>query len=126
MLGRPNLYTSYHQETQLLPTWTQKTAFAVLAAVLVLMPFELPVLSSVPVVRFLGDDEWLRPMSHVLVFAIAALGSTSSAVWPVRYHWDMPSSWASGRAPLCTWVAAAVHPCGGIPCRSGFGCPAPV
>ena len=74
MLGRPNLYTSYRQETQLLPTWTQKTAFAVLAAVLVLMPFDLPVLRSVPVVRFLGDDEWLRAMSSVLIFAIAALG----------------------------------------------------
>ncbi len=58
----------------MLPTWTQKTVFAVFLAVLVLLPFDLPVISQIPVVRFLGDPEWLRPMALVLVFAIAALG----------------------------------------------------
>ncbi len=74
MFGRPNLYTAYRQETQLLPTWTQKVVFGVFAVTLLLMPFELPVISHIPMVRFLGDNDWLRPMSSVLILAIAALG----------------------------------------------------
>ena len=74
MLGRPNLYTDYRQELQLLPTWTQKLVFGIFLVVLFLMPFDLPVINQIPAVRFLGDDEWLRPMSHVMVLAIAALG----------------------------------------------------
>ncbi|MXZ52324.1 MAG: branched-chain amino acid ABC transporter permease [Acidimicrobiaceae bacterium] len=74
MLGRPRLYTAYRQEIQLLPTWTQKIVFAVFLLVLFLLPFDLPVISDIPVVRFLGDPEWLRPMAKVMVYAIAALG----------------------------------------------------
>ena len=74
MRGRPNLYTAYRQEIQMLPTWTQKTVFALFVAVLFLMPFDLPVISHIPVIRFLGDPEWLRPMALVMVLAIAALG----------------------------------------------------
>ena len=74
MLRRPNLYTAYRQEIQMLPTWTQKAAFAVFILVLFLMPFELPVISHIPVIRFLGDAEWLRPMALMLVLSIAALG----------------------------------------------------
>lgn len=74
MFGRPNLYTAYRQETQLLPTWTQKIVFGAFAATLLLMPFDLPVISHIPMVRFLGDSDWLRPMSSVLILAIAALG----------------------------------------------------
>ena len=74
MLGRPRLYTAYRQEIQLLPTWTQKIVFAVFLLVLFLLPFDLPVISDIPVIRFLGDSEWLRPMAKVLVYAIAALG----------------------------------------------------
>ena len=74
MLGRPRLYTAYRQEIQLLPTWTQKIVFAAFLAVLFLLPFDLPVISHVPVIRFLGDAEWLRPMAKVLVYAVAALG----------------------------------------------------
>ena len=74
MLGRPRLYTAYRQEIQLLPTWTQKTVFAAFVAVLVLLPFDLPVIDHIPVIRFLGDPEWLRPMAKVLVYAVAALG----------------------------------------------------
>ena len=74
MLGRPDLRTSYHQEAQLLPTWTQKIVFAVFLCTLFLLPFDLPVISHLPVVRFLGDSDWLRPMSLVLVFSIAAVG----------------------------------------------------
>ncbi len=74
MLGRPRLYTAYRQEIQLLPTWTQKAVFAAFVAVLVLLPFDLPVIDHIPVIRFLGDPEWLRPMAKVLVYAVAALG----------------------------------------------------
>ncbi len=74
MLGRPRLYTAYRQEIQLLPTWTQKTVFAAFLVVLFLLPFDLPVINHVPVIRFLGDAEWLRPMAKVLVYAVAALG----------------------------------------------------
>ena len=74
MFGRPNLYTAYRQETQMLPTWTQKTVFTLFIAILFLMPFDLPVISHIPVIRFLGDAEWLRPMALVMVLAIAALG----------------------------------------------------
>jgi len=74
VLGRPNLYTAYRDEIQMLPTWTQKIAFLLFIAVLFLMPFDLPVVSHIPVIRFLGDAEWLRPMALVMVLAIAALG----------------------------------------------------
>lgn len=74
MFGRPNLYTSYDQEAQLLPTWTQKLAMTAFVVVLFLMPFNLPVISQIPVVRFLGNEEWLRIVSLTLVLAIAALG----------------------------------------------------
>ena len=74
MLGRPRLYTAYRQEAQMLPTWTQKAVFAVFIAVLFLMPFDLPVISHIPVVRFLGDSDWLLIVARMLVFAIAALG----------------------------------------------------
>ena len=74
MLGRPRLYTEYRQEAQMLPTWTQKAVFALFIAVLFLLPFDLPVVSHIPVVRFLGDGDWLLIVSRMLVFAIAALG----------------------------------------------------
>ena len=38
------------------------------------MPFSLPIINTIPFVRFLGDGDWLRPMSTVFIFAIAALG----------------------------------------------------
>ncbi len=74
MLGRPRLYTAYRQEAQMLPTWTQKVVFTLFMAVLFLLPFDLPVISHIPVVRFLGDGDWLLIVSRMLVFAIAALG----------------------------------------------------
>jgi branched-chain amino acid transport system permease protein len=74
MLRRPNLYTSYSAEMQMLPTSTKKVVGALFVAVLFLMPFSVPVISQIPFIRFLGDPEWLRPMSTVLVFAVAALG----------------------------------------------------
>jgi branched-chain amino acid transport system permease protein len=74
LLLRPNLYTSYEQESQLLPTWTQKVAATLFVVVLFLMPFDLPVINSIPFVRFLGDGDWIRPVSTTLIFLIAALG----------------------------------------------------
>lgn len=74
MFGRPNLRVSYAQETQLMPTWTQKVVLALFVVVLFLMPFNLPVINQLPIIRFLGDEEWLRLTSQVLVLAIAALG----------------------------------------------------
>ena len=74
MLGRPNLYTSYRSETALLPTWTQRVGIALFAALMVLLPFNLPIINQLPFVRFLGDSDWLRILIEVLIFAIAALG----------------------------------------------------
>ena len=74
MLGRPRLYTAYRQEAQILPTWTQKVVFALFVVMLFLLPFDLPVISHIPIVRFLGDSDWLLIMARMLVFAIAALG----------------------------------------------------
>jgi branched-chain amino acid transport system permease protein len=71
---RPNLYTSYAAESQMLPTYTKKVLALIAVAIVLLMPFSLPVINQLPFVRFLGDAEWLRPMATVFIFAIAALG----------------------------------------------------
>jgi len=74
MFLRPNLYTSYEAETHIFPTWTKKVLAALSIAVLFLMPFSLPVINQLPLIRFLGDSSWLRVMSTAFIFAIAALG----------------------------------------------------
>ena len=90
MFLRPNLYTSYEQETQILPTYTKKVLAILAIAVLFLIPFDIPILTaptdipvlrSIPVIsngipplRFFGDNAWLRLLDEVLIFAIAALG----------------------------------------------------
>ncbi len=74
MRGRPNLYTSYLAESQLFPTRVQKVLVVLAVAVLVLMPFELPVIDQIPVVNFLGDNTWLRVVNRMLIYCIAALG----------------------------------------------------
>lgn len=74
MLGRPNLYTSYEGESKIFSTTTQKVVAAVAILVLVLMPFELPVINQIPFIRFLGDSDYLRTVSTTLVYIIAALG----------------------------------------------------
>jgi len=38
------------------------------------MPFDLPVINDLPLIRFLGDNAWLRLVNRMLVFAIAAVG----------------------------------------------------
>ena len=90
MFLRPNLYTSYEEETQMLPTYTKKVLAGIAIVVLFLIPFDvplitaptdLPLLRNIPVIsngipplRFLGDTSWLRVMDEALIFAIAALG----------------------------------------------------
>jgi branched-chain amino acid transport system permease protein len=74
MKGRPNLYTSYQGETQLFSTRTQKVAIVLFLVVLVLMPFDLPIIDKIPFVRFLGDNTWLRVVNRMLIFCISALG----------------------------------------------------
>ena len=90
MFLRPNLYTSYEEEAQMLPTYTKKVLAFMAIVMLFLIPFDIPiitaptdvpVLRSIPVIsngipplRFLGDSGWLRTLDEVLIFAIAALG----------------------------------------------------
>lgn len=90
MFLRPNLYTSYEEETQILTTWTKKVLAIMGILLLFLIPFDIPVLTaptdlpvlrSIPVIsngippfRFLGDNAWLRVLDEALIFAIAALG----------------------------------------------------
>jgi branched-chain amino acid transport system permease protein len=73
-IGRPLLRTSYQQDASFFPTMTQKVAFGIFIALLLLMPFDIPVLNQIPLYRFLGDAIWLRPVGNALIFAIAAVG----------------------------------------------------
>ena len=74
MRGRPRFYTSYQAETSIFPSWTQRVALFVLLAMAVLLPFSLPVVNQLPIVRFLGDPDWIRLLTQAVIFAIAALG----------------------------------------------------
>ena len=60
MRGRPNLYTSYESESQLMPTLTKKVALGLFLLILVLMPFDLPVIDQIPFVRFLGEKYYQK------------------------------------------------------------------
>jgi branched-chain amino acid transport system permease protein len=71
---RPNLYTSYSSEASILPTWTQRATTIVLISAAVLLPFHLPVVNQIPVLRYLGDSDWIRIPTGALIFAVAALG----------------------------------------------------
>jgi len=48
MRGRPNLYTSYEAESQLMPTRTKKVILGLFLVVAVLMPFDLPIIDQLP------------------------------------------------------------------------------
>ena len=74
MRGRPRFYTSYQAETSIFPTWTQRIALFLLLLVAVLMPFSLPIINQLPLVRFLGDPDWIRLVTQAVIFGIAALG----------------------------------------------------
>jgi branched-chain amino acid transport system permease protein len=74
VFGRPRLYTSYQAETAIFPTWTQRVALVLLLIVAVLLPFSLPVINQLPIIRFIGDPDWIRLLTQAVIFAIAALG----------------------------------------------------
>jgi branched-chain amino acid transport system permease protein len=74
VLGRPRFYTSYQAEAAIFPTWTQRVALALMLVIAVLLPFSLPVINQLPIVRFIGDPDWIRLLTQAVIFAIAALG----------------------------------------------------
>ena len=103
MQGRPKLFTSYEADASIFPTLTQRWLVAAGLIILFLMPFDVPFISGpvprafpeswplignrytvlgqipilqdgLPFVRFLGDGNWIRPMTEVFIFGIAALG----------------------------------------------------
>jgi len=69
MRTRPRLYVSYASEMALLPTWTQKISALVFLGFLVLIPFGV-----IPGLGFLADNDWLKILSRVAMFAIGAIG----------------------------------------------------
>jgi branched-chain amino acid transport system permease protein len=69
MRTRPRLYVSYGSEMALLPTWTQKIAALVFLGFLTIVPFGV-----IPGLGFLADNDWLKILSRVAIFAIGALG----------------------------------------------------
>ena len=68
MRGRPNLYTSYASESRLFPTRTQQVGVGIAFILLLLMPFDLPVIDQIPLIRFLGDHSWIRIVNRMLIF----------------------------------------------------------
>jgi branched-chain amino acid transport system permease protein len=69
MRGRPLLFTSYEDDQALLPTTSKRIAVLLFLVLLVVIP-----LGFLPGLGFLGSDDWLRILSRVAIFAIAALG----------------------------------------------------
>ncbi len=71
MRGRPLLHASYATDQALMPTVTKKTvlgAFLFLAAA-------APFAGHIPLYPdFLGDNDWMKLLSHVAIFGIGALG----------------------------------------------------
>lgn len=69
MRQRPLLHTSYESDQALMNSWTKKAMVAVLLLILILIPFGV-----LPVIGFLSETSWLRLLSTVAIFGIAALG----------------------------------------------------
>ena len=69
MRTRPRLFVTYSSEMSLLPTWTQKIAALLFLVVLALLPFGV-----IPGLGFLSDNDWLKILSRVAIYAIGALG----------------------------------------------------
>ena len=71
MRGRPLLHTSYAADQAVMPTVTKKAVLGVFLALAVLAPFA----GSIPLYPdFLGDNDWMKLLSHVAIFGIGALG----------------------------------------------------
>ena len=69
MRGRPLLFTTYESEMSILPTWTRRVMFMLFLGLLILIPLQV-----IPGFSFLGDSDWMRILSEVLIFAVGALG----------------------------------------------------
>ncbi len=69
MRGRPLLYTSYEADQALMNTGTKKVMLLLFLVFLALLPLGL-----VPGFAFLAEDDWLRLLSEVAIFAVGALG----------------------------------------------------
>ena len=69
MRGRPQLYTSYEADQSLMNTTTKKVMVGLFLVVLVSIPFQV-----IPGLKFLGQDDWLRLLATVAIFAIGGLG----------------------------------------------------
>lgn len=69
MRQRPLLHTSYESDQALMNTWTKKLMLGILVVILVLIPFGI-----LPGISFLSESSWLRLLSTVAIFGIAALG----------------------------------------------------
>jgi branched-chain amino acid transport system permease protein len=63
------LHTRYESDQALMNTGTKKAVLALLLVALALVP-----IGVVPGIRFLSQDDWLRILSTVAIFAIGALG----------------------------------------------------
>ncbi len=69
MRGRPLLYTAYEDDQAILNTSTKRVALVVFGLVLVTI-----VSADLPLVGFLGADDWLKLLTNAMIFAVAALG----------------------------------------------------
>ncbi|HZD22061.1 MAG TPA: branched-chain amino acid ABC transporter permease [Acidimicrobiia bacterium] len=69
MRGRPMLYTRYEADQALMNTGTKKVVLGLFFVFMVLVP-----LGVIPGLGFLAQEDWLRLLAQVSVFAVAALG----------------------------------------------------
>lgn len=69
MRGRPMLYTRYEADQALMNTGTKKFMLGLFLVFFALVP-----LGVIPGVAFLAEDDWLRLLSEVAIFAVGALG----------------------------------------------------
>ncbi len=76
MRGRPLLHTSYEDDQALMNTTTKRVVLGLFILFLLYIPVQadegLPDL--IPAFDFLGNNDWLRLLSTVSIFAIGALG----------------------------------------------------
>ena len=71
MKGRPLLHTSYARDQALMPTVTRKVVLGLFLVLVALVPFA----SRIPLYPdFVGDNDWMKLLSHVAIFGIGALG----------------------------------------------------
>ncbi len=77
MRGRPNLYVSYEQEQSLLPTWTQRLVLTAFVFLLAYIPLGGAIQigeTTLQPLGFLASGDWLRILTTVGIYAVAALG----------------------------------------------------